>query len=154
MKEITKAIAAIFSTFYGETLSPEQAAAKMFAAADTQTRAASWLIGNTTFKAAQYITPQLCRDVQAAASRAYVGAALNGHARKIVCLSYPCALVWCESTESSVNDPWGNDLPEYARINKQTGAITWERHADLLNNEQRRQIIMSVTAYNPDAVLI
>lgn len=154
MKDITKPIAAIFSTFYGETLSPEQVASKMFADADIQTRAASWLVDNTEFKTAQYISPQLCRDVQAAASRAYVCAALNGQARKIVCLSYPCALVWCESAESGVNDPWGNDSPEYARIDKQTGAITWERHADLLNNEQRRQIIMSVTAYNPDAVLI
>lgn len=138
MKEITKAIASVFSYFYGDTLSPEQVAAKMFADADTQTRAASWLVDNTKFKAAQYITPQLCHDVQAAASCAYVAAVLNGHAHKIVCLSYPCALVWCESTESGVNDPWGNDLPEYARIDKQTGAITWERHADLLNNEQRR----------------
>ena len=154
MKDITKPIAAIFSTFYGETLSPEQAAAKMFADADTQTRAASWLVDNTEFKAAQYITPQLCRDVQAAASRAYVSAALYGHAHKIVCLSYPCMLVWCESSDYGVYDPAGNDLPEYARIDKQTGAITWERHADLLNNEQRRRIIMSVTAYNPDAVLI
>ncbi len=136
----------MFSYFYGDTLSPEQAAAKMFADADARTRAASWLVDNTEFKAAQLITSQLCRNVQSAASRAYVSAALYGHAHKIMCLSYPCKLVWCESFDYGVCDPYGNDLPEYARIDKQTGAITWERHANLLSNEQRRQIIMSVTS--------
>lgn len=152
MQDITKALAALFAIFYGENLSPEQVAAKMFTDADTQRRAASWLVNNTKFKTAQYISPELCRNVKRTAARDYVAAALDGHAREIVCLSYPCALVWCESANTRVNDPCIHDLPEYARVDKQTGAISWGLHAHLLSDEQRQRIIMSVTAYVPDAI--
>lgn len=152
MQDVTKALATLFVSFYGENLSPEQVTAKMFADTDTQRRAASWLVDNTEFKTAQYISPELCRNVEQTAARAYVAAALDGHAREIVCLSFPCALVWCESASTRINDPCSHDLPEYARVDKQTGAISWGLHAHLLSDEQRQHITMSATAYVPDAI--
>ena len=152
MQDVTKALATLFVSFYGENLSPEQVAAKMFTDTDRQRRAASWLVNNTAFKTAQYISPELCRNVEQTAARAYVAAALDGHAHEIVCLSFPCALVWCESASTRVNDPCSHDLPEYARVDKQTGAISWGLYAHLLSDEQRQRITMSATAYVPDAI--
>ena len=74
------------------------------------------------------------------AAKEYVTNALNGQARKIVCLQFPFALVWAESIESGVNDPMTADTPEYAVIDRESGAIRWTRFADLLNADQRARI--------------
>lgn len=73
----------------------------------------------------------------------YVKTALNGKAKQIECLQYPCALVWCESLESGVDNPLTHDLPEYAVIDRETGAIRWTEFADMLNDEQRKEIAAS-----------
>lgn len=70
----------------------------------------------------------------------HVRKSLNGKARKIVCLEYPYALVWCESSESGVHNPLTGDLPEYAVIDRETGAIRWTDFADILNEVQRERI--------------
>lgn len=146
-QEVIKQLAALFSWHYGETATPEEIAAKMFAGVDEmQTICVDWLKNNTSFETVQYISPELCREVQKTASREYIAAALDGQARKIVALCYPCAEVWRESPDTGITDPYTHDLPEYARINRRTGAITWERHADLLTAEQRDKIIKSAYA--------
>ena len=151
-QEVIKTIAALFSRHYGEESTPQQIAVKMFNDITMQTICVDWLKNNTSFKTVQYLSPELCREVEKTASREYVAAALNGQARKIVALNFPCAIVWCESSDTGITDPYSHDLPEYARINRQTGAITWERHADLLTPEQRKKIILSASVYNPNAV--
>lgn len=151
-QEVIKTLAALFSRHYGEESTPQQIAVKMFNDITMQTICVEWLKNNTSFKTVQYLSPELCREVQKTASREFVAAALNGQARKIVALDFPGAVVWCESSATGITDPYSHDLPEYARINKQTGAITWERHADLLTAEQREIIIKSAYVYNPDAV--
>ena len=151
-QEVIKTIAALFSRHYGEESTPQQIAVKMFNDITMQTICVDWLKNNTSFKTVQYLSPELCREVQKTASREYVAAALNDQAHKIVALNFPCAVVWCESSDTGITDPYSHDLPEYARIDRQTGAITWERHADLLTAEQRKKIILSASVYNPNAV--
>ena len=124
----------------------------MFNDITMQTICVDWLKNNTSFKTVQYLSPELCREVEKTASREYVAAALYGQAHKIVALNFPCDVVWCESSDTGITDPYSHDLPEYARIDRQTGAITWERHADLLTAEQRKKIILSASVYNPNAV--
>lgn len=151
-QETIKTIAALFSQHYGETTTPEQVAAKMFNIDKMQAICTDWFKNNTSFKTRQYISPELCREVQKLASREYIAVALEGKARKIVALDFPCMVVWCESSDTGITDPYCHDLPEYARIDRQTGAIKWERHAGLLSNEQRKRIILAASAYNPNAV--
>lgn len=74
------------------------------------------------------------------AAKEYVTNALDGHARKIVCLQFPCAIVWAESIESGVNDPMTADTPEYAVIDRESGSIRWTQFADLLSADQRARI--------------
>lgn len=74
------------------------------------------------------------------AAKEHVTNALDGKARKIVCLQFPCAIVWAESAESGVNDPMTADTPEYAVIDRESGAIRWTEFADLLNADQRARI--------------
>lgn len=80
------------------------------------------------------------RDAMIKAAKEHVTNALDGKARKIVCLQFPCAIVWAESAESGVNDPMTADTPEYAVIDRESGAIRWTEFADLLNADQRARI--------------
>lgn len=80
------------------------------------------------------------RETMIKYAKEYVTNALNGQARKIVCLQFPFAIVWAESIESGVNDPMTSDTPEYAVIDRESGAICWTRFADLLNADQRARI--------------
>lgn len=77
------------------------------------------------------------REIMTKAAKEYVTSALGGRAKKIVCLEFPCALVWAESVESSVSDPMTSNTPEYAAIDKESGEIKWTRFANLLNEDQR-----------------
>lgn len=80
------------------------------------------------------------REAMIKAAKEHVTNALNGKAHKIVCLQFPCAIVWAESAESGVNDPMTADTPEYAVIDRESGAIRWTEFADLLNADQRARI--------------
>ena len=143
-QEVIKTIAALFSRQYGETATPEEVAGKMFYGdEEMQAICTDWLKSKTSFKSAQYISPELFREVQRTASCEFIAAALNGQAREIVALYFPCTIVWCESCKTGITDPYTHDLPEYARIDLMTGAVTWERHADLLTAAQRKKIIIS-----------
>lgn len=153
-QETIKTIAVVFSQFYGETVTPEEMAVKMFSNEDEQRECAEWFNRSCGFQpnTAQYITANACRNIQYLAAREYVAAALNGKARKIVALNFPCSVIWCESSDTGITDPYSHDLPEYARIDRQTGALTWSRYSDLLTAEQRKKIIISASVYNPNAV--
>ena len=78
-------------------------------------------------------------------AKEYVETALNGKANKIVCLNFPCALVWAESIESGVYNPMTADLPEYAVIDKENGVIRWTEFSYLLNTDQRALIEASAS---------
>lgn len=80
------------------------------------------------------------REAMIKAAKEHVTNALDGKARKIVCLQFPCAIVWAESAESGVNDPMTADTPEYAVIDRESSAIRWTEFADLLNADQRARI--------------
>ena len=80
------------------------------------------------------------REMMIKAAKRHVTRALNGRAKKIICLDFPCALVWAESIESGVDNPMTADLPEYATIDKENGAIQWTEFSDLLNTDQRAMI--------------
>ena len=81
---------------------------------------------------------------------------ITNKATKIVFLNLPCRVVVCESGETyGSTDPETNDLREYARIVPRTkecggiwitqfefaGEIEWTKHAGMLTNEQRAQIV-------------
>lgn len=81
---------------------------------------------------------------------------ITNKATKIVFLDFPCRVVVCESGETyGSTDPETNDLREYARIVPRTkecgglwitqfefaGEIEWTKHAGMLTNEQRAQIV-------------
>ena len=85
------------------------------------------------------------QEIMVNAAKEYVKKALNGRANKIVCLEFPCALVWAESIESGVDNPMTADLPEYAVIDKKSGNIQWTEFSDLLNADQRSIIEASAS---------
>ena len=80
------------------------------------------------------------REMTINAAKECVAKALKGKANEIVCLDFSCALVWAESIESGVDNPMTSDLPEYAVIDKESGAIRWTEFSDLLNADQRAMI--------------
>lgn len=77
------------------------------------------------------------------AAKEHVTNALNGKSRKIVCLQYPCAIVWAESIESGVKNPIEGSTPKYASIDRESGEIRWTEFAELLNADQRKLIELS-----------
>ena len=85
------------------------------------------------------------QEAMVKAAKEFVASSLNGMAKKIVCLDFPCALVWAESIESGVYNPMTADLPEYAVIDKESGAIRWTEFSDLLNTDQRALIEASAS---------
>lgn len=85
------------------------------------------------------------REMMTKAAKRHVTRLLEGRAKKIICLDFPCSLVWAESIESGVDDPMTSDLPEYAVIDKESGAIRWTEFSDLLNTYQRALIEASAS---------
>lgn len=85
------------------------------------------------------------REMMTKAAKRHVTRLLEGRAKKIICLDFPCSLVWAESIESGVDDPMTSDLPEYAVIDKESGAIRWTEFSDLLNTDQRALIEASAS---------
>ncbi len=138
---IAQTIAATMPKFYGERMSAEQLAAAMFGDESTREECRKSLISAGFPKGvAVCLSAEICREISKKAAIFYVAIMLGGRAHDIAILNYPGAILFCESAASGVEDPRRRDLPEYARILRDSGAIHWGEHAEILTAEQRAGI--------------